>query len=122
MQIAKSLGAEVTAVCSTRHVDKVRSIGADEVVDYTKDDFAQRGKRYDIVLDLVGNRSLSDCKSVLNSKGVYVASAGEPPHAASVRTMPVPNAIASSRIFIDRPSTRSPPPLRASVGMSRHGM
>lgn len=78
VQIAKSLGAEVTAVCSTRHVDKVRSIGADQVIDYTQDDFAQRGQRYDVMLDLVGNRSLSDCKKVLNPKGVYVSSAGSP--------------------------------------------
>lgn len=78
VQIAKSLGAEVTAVCSTRHVDKVRSIGADEVVDYTKEDFAEREQRYDVMLDLVGNRSLSDCKRVLNPKGVFVSSAGAP--------------------------------------------
>jgi len=78
VQIAKSLGAEVIAVCSTRHVDKVRSIGADDVVDYTQDDFAQRGQRYDVMLDLVGNRSLSDCKKVLSPKGVYVACAGGP--------------------------------------------
>jgi len=78
VQIAKSLGAQITAVCSTRHVDKVRSIGADDVVDYTQDDFTKRGQRYDVMFDLVGNRSLSDCKSILNPKGVYVACAGEP--------------------------------------------
>lgn len=77
VQIAKALGAEVTAVCSTRHVDKVRSIGADHVVDYTREDFVQRGQRYDVLLDLVGNRSLADCKRVLHPTGVYVSSAGE---------------------------------------------
>jgi NADPH:quinone reductase-like Zn-dependent oxidoreductase len=77
VQIAKSLGAEVTAVCSTRHVDKVRSIGADHVIDYTQDDFTRHAQRYDVMFDLVGNRSVSDCKSILHPKGVYVASAGE---------------------------------------------
>lgn len=76
--IAKSMGAEVTAVCSTRHVDKVRSIGADEVVDYTKEDFARQTGRFDVMLDLVGNRSLSDCKQVLKRTGTYVSCAGSP--------------------------------------------
>ena len=58
VQIAKALGAEVTAVCSTRNVDLVRSLGADHVVDYTREDFTARGRRYDVVFDLVGNRSL----------------------------------------------------------------
>ena len=78
VQVAKALGAEVTAVCSTRHVDKVRSIGADHIVDYTQEDFARRGERYDVMLDLVGNRSLTDCKHVLNPTGVFVSSAGSP--------------------------------------------
>lgn len=78
VQIAKALGAEVTAVCSTRHVGKVRSIGADEVIDYTETDFASRGQRYDVMLDLVGNRSLTDCKRVLKPKGIFVSSAGAP--------------------------------------------
>lgn len=78
VQIAKSMGAHVTAVCSTRHVDKVRSIGADEVVDYSREDFAERGQRHDVMLDLVGNRSLADCKRVLNPGGVFVSCAGEP--------------------------------------------
>ena len=58
VQIAKALGAEVTAVCSTRNVDLVRSLGADHVIDYTREDFTLRGRRYDVVFDLVGNRSL----------------------------------------------------------------
>ncbi len=73
VQIAKSFGAEVTGVCSTRNVDMVRSIGADQVIDYTQEDFTQSGQRYDLMLDLVGNRSLSDCRRVLNPKGVYVS-------------------------------------------------
>ncbi len=73
VQIAKSFGAEVTGVCSTRNVDMVRSIGADHVIDYTQNDFTQGGRRYDVVLDTVGNHSLSDCKSVLSPDGVYVS-------------------------------------------------
>lgn len=76
VQIAKALGAEVTAVCSTRHVDKVRSLGADRVIDYTREDFTQGPARYDVMLDLVGNRAPADCRAVLEPKGVYVSSAG----------------------------------------------
>ncbi len=78
MQVAKALGAEVTAVCSTRHVDKVRSLGADRVIDYTREDFARGSERYDVMLDLVGNRSLADCRAVLKPEGVFVSSAGSP--------------------------------------------
>jgi NADPH:quinone reductase-like Zn-dependent oxidoreductase len=72
VQIAKSFGANVTAVCSTRNVDMVRSVGADRVIDYTKQDFAQAEQRYDVMLDLIGNRSLSDCRRVLVHRGIYV--------------------------------------------------
>jgi NADPH:quinone reductase-like Zn-dependent oxidoreductase len=78
VQIAKALGAEVTAVCSTRHVDKVRSLGANRVIDYTREDFARGPERYDVMLDLVGNRSLADCRAVLAPAGVFVSSAGSP--------------------------------------------
>jgi NADPH:quinone reductase-like Zn-dependent oxidoreductase len=77
VQIAKSFGAEVTGVCSTRNVEMVRSIGADHVIDYTKEDFTKSGQRYDLMLDNVGNRSLSECKSVLNPKGKYIMIGGE---------------------------------------------
>jgi NADPH:quinone reductase-like Zn-dependent oxidoreductase len=80
VQIAKLLGAEVTGVCSTRNVDMVRSIGADQVIDYTQEDFTQGRQRYDLMLDNVGNRSLSECRRVLNPKGVYLASFGQPEH------------------------------------------
>jgi NADPH:quinone reductase-like Zn-dependent oxidoreductase len=73
VQIAKSLGAEVTGVCSTRNVDMVRSIGADHVIDYTQEDFTQGELRYDVMLDTVGNHSLSGCKSVINPDGVYIS-------------------------------------------------
>ncbi len=72
VQLAKSLGAHVTAVCSTRNVEWVRSLGADEVIDYTTTDFAETGARFDVVMDMVGNRSLSDCKRVLAAGGRYV--------------------------------------------------
>jgi NADPH:quinone reductase-like Zn-dependent oxidoreductase len=72
VQIAKVFGAEVTGVCSTRNVELVRSIGADHVIDYTVDDFATGGRRYDVVFDAVGKRSLSDCRRVLKPKGTLV--------------------------------------------------
>jgi NADPH:quinone reductase-like Zn-dependent oxidoreductase len=76
VQIAKSLGAEVTGVCSTRNVDLVKSLGADHVIDYTKEDFTKGAERYDVMLDNVGNRSLSECKGVLTPKGKYVLVGG----------------------------------------------
>ncbi len=76
VQIAKALGAEVTAVCSTRNVDMVRRLGADHVVDYTVDDFVAGGARFDVMLDNVGNRSAAECRSVLRPGGRYVAVSG----------------------------------------------
>jgi len=77
VQIAKSFGAEVTGVCSTRNLEMVRSLGADWVIDYTRQDFTRGGERYDLLLDNVGNRSLSDCRRVLTPKGICVL-AGAP--------------------------------------------
>jgi len=76
VQMAKAFGAEVTAVCSTRNVEMVRSIGADHVIDYTQDDFADDGQKYDLVLDIFGNRPLSDCRRALTRKGTYVLVGG----------------------------------------------
>src|SRR5437870_12660104 len=70
VQIAKSFGTEVTGVCSTRNVDMVRSIGADQVIDYTQEDFTKNGQRYDLIFDAVGNRSVSDCKRALSPNGI----------------------------------------------------
>jgi NADPH:quinone reductase-like Zn-dependent oxidoreductase len=76
VQIAKSYGAEVTGVSSTRNVDMVRSIGADRVIDYTQEDFTKSGQRYDLLFDAVGNHSLSACRRVLNPKGVLIMAGG----------------------------------------------
>jgi NADPH:quinone reductase-like Zn-dependent oxidoreductase len=77
VQIAKSFGAEVTGVCSTRNVEMVRSIGAGHVVDYTREDFTKSKEHYDIILDCVGNHALSACRQVLSPKGIYVAAGGQ---------------------------------------------
>jgi NADPH:quinone reductase-like Zn-dependent oxidoreductase len=78
VQIAKSFGAEVTGVCSTRNLDLVRSIGADHVIDYTQEDFTHNEQRYDLILDIVANRSVSDYVRALKPKGIYVAVAFNP--------------------------------------------
>jgi NADPH:quinone reductase-like Zn-dependent oxidoreductase len=72
VQIAKSFGAHVTGVCSTRNIDLVRSIGADEVIDYTRQDFTTSDQRYDLILDCVGNHSFSECRRKLNPEGRFV--------------------------------------------------
>jgi NADPH:quinone reductase-like Zn-dependent oxidoreductase len=76
VQIAKSFGAEVTGVCSTASVDLVRSIGADHVIDYTREDFTMRAERYDLILDNVENRSLAECRRVLTPSGTLLLNSG----------------------------------------------
>ena len=76
VQIAKSFGAEVTAVCSTRNLDMARSIGADHVIDYTQEDFTQNGQRYDLILAANGYHPISDYKRALSPKGIYVMTGG----------------------------------------------
>jgi NADPH:quinone reductase-like Zn-dependent oxidoreductase len=76
VQIAKALGAEVTAVCSTRNVETARSIGADHVIDYTQEDFTRSGERYDLLLDVAGSRSWSACRRVLASQATLVIVGG----------------------------------------------
>jgi NADPH:quinone reductase-like Zn-dependent oxidoreductase len=72
VQIAKALGAKVTGVCSTANVQTVRSIGADHVIDYTKEDYTTTGQRYDLLVDVAGNRTLAECRRVLAPAGVLV--------------------------------------------------
>jgi NADPH:quinone reductase-like Zn-dependent oxidoreductase len=72
VQIAKALGAEVTGVCSTANVELVGSIGADHVIDYTKADYTSSGQRYDLLVDIAGNRTLAECRRVLTPAGVMV--------------------------------------------------
>jgi NADPH:quinone reductase-like Zn-dependent oxidoreductase len=76
VQLAKSYGAEVTGVCSGRNIELVQSLGADHVIDYTKEDFTKGDQRYDVVLDNVANHSLSECRKVLTSNGIYVMIGG----------------------------------------------
>ncbi len=80
VQIAKSFGADVTGVCSTKNVDLVRSLGADHVIDYTREDFTQGAQRYDLILDNVENHSLSAYRRVMTPKGVYVLIGGGGPN------------------------------------------
>jgi NADPH:quinone reductase-like Zn-dependent oxidoreductase len=78
VQIAKSFGADVTGVCSTRNVEMVRSLGADRVIDYAQQDFTKSGERYDLIFDLVANHSLSTFRRVLKPKGIYVVAGTGP--------------------------------------------
>src|SRR5216684_2425878 len=76
VQLAKNFGAEVTGVCSTRNVELVQSLGADHVIDYTKEDFTKGDQHYDVILDNVANHSLSECRRVLTPNGIYVLIGG----------------------------------------------
>ena len=84
VQIAKSLGAEVTGVCSTRNLDLVRSLGADHVIDYTKEDFTKGDERYDVILDNVGNQPLAGFRQALKPNGICVMIGGGGPNDGGV--------------------------------------
>lgn len=73
MQLAKYFGSEITAVCSTQNIAIVKSLGADHIIDYTKEDFTQSGKIFDVVLDAVGKSTFSKCKPILKKKGIYIS-------------------------------------------------
>jgi NADPH:quinone reductase-like Zn-dependent oxidoreductase len=76
VQIAKAFGAEVTGVCHTRHVDAIRSLGADHIIDYAREDFTRSGQRYDLMLDVMGGRSWRDCWRVLKPNATFVLIGG----------------------------------------------
>jgi NADPH:quinone reductase-like Zn-dependent oxidoreductase len=95
VQIAKSFGAEVTGVCSTKNVEMVRKIGADHVVDYTREDFTRGTTRYDLLLDTVGSRSLRECRRVLQPKAVYVHVGGR---MARVLALPIVSPFVSQTL------------------------
>jgi NADPH:quinone reductase-like Zn-dependent oxidoreductase len=78
IQLVKYFGAEVTGVCSTRNLEWVKSLGADQVIDYTRDDFTKNSKTYDIIFDTVGKRSFSECKGSLTDEGIYLATVPTP--------------------------------------------
>jgi NADPH:quinone reductase-like Zn-dependent oxidoreductase len=76
VQLARSFGAEVTAVCNTKNLELVKSLGADEVIDYTQEDFTKNGKTYDVIFDAVGKHSFRRCKGSLKTGGTYIATDG----------------------------------------------
>ena len=76
MQLAKSFGADVTAVCSTRNVEQARTLGADRVVDYTRKDFTKLGVPHDVLLDIAGSRSFLDCRKALTDEATVVLVSG----------------------------------------------
>lgn len=84
VQIAKALGAEVTAVCSTKNIELVKSLGADRIIDYSQQDFTQGTAQYDIILDAVAKQSFSSCKQVLKAQGIYI------------NTLPTPETLVQS--------------------------
>ena len=78
VQLARYFGAEVTGICSTKNIELVKTLGADQVVDYTKDDFTRSGLTYDIIFDAVGKSSFSRCKGLLSENGVYLTTVPSP--------------------------------------------
>ena len=101
VQIAKSFGAEVTGVCSARNLEMVKSIGANAVIDYTKEDFTNLPQRYDLILECVGNKSFSACRRVLNPNGKLVL-VGGPHDPSTIGLLALPIKALGSSLFSDR--------------------
>jgi len=105
VQIAKAMAAEVTAVCSRKNIELVKSLGADRTIDYTQQDFTQNTALYDIVFDVVGNRSFAQCKDVLTQKGVYVTTQPLPAsYLESLLTLPWPGK--KAKVILLKPSAQ----------------
>ena len=102
VQIAKAFGAQVTAVCSTKNVDLVRSLGADHVVDYTKEDFSRGGRQYDLVFDLVANRSLGDLRRVVKPQGTLVLCGGGHDRGHGARGLIAPMRVTVMGLLVNR--------------------
>lgn len=110
VQLAKHLGADVTGVCSARNVEMVRSIGADRVVDYAREDFTRSGRRHDVMVDCVGNRPLLACRRVVSPRGAYVMVGGPDgrwlgPLARGIRTVVLSRFVSQRMVlFLAKPN------------------
>ena len=125
VQIAKAMGATVTAVCSGRKADAVRALGADHIIDYTTDAVLAGGQRFDVMLDLVGNYTPRQCRRVIKRRGVYVASAGG--NGKWIAPMPrmlwimLTNPFVSQRMTLMMPLADKQPQLTTLAGMLERG-
>ncbi|MEC4887258.1 MAG: NAD(P)-dependent alcohol dehydrogenase [Scytonema sp. PMC 1070.18] len=105
VQIAKALSTQVTGVCSTKNIDFVKSLGADRVIDYTKQDFTKESVQYDIILDAVGKESFSNCKKVLKPNGIYMTTLPSPESIVqSLLTAVLPGQ--KAKIILESPNTQ----------------